>query len=325
MTINPQRLRRLREEKRLSRKRLAKLSHVSARQIQRLENPDETSRAVRDSTLDRLARSLSVDPKVLTGELPVPRSAWTYPYPRKLRVNVGLSSEAVLAYDLVERRYGIKARAIMNMAPLFFVLLAEGSLSWRRQELASIRDALAQVSRLGAGSSRKRFARHAGLAEDDSGYEEEAIRNRNLLNDPFPHDYKFEPDESETARPFEEYLQKLVDELEVSGVEVGQGFARSPIWDSMPAYSVCKDELEAIAPLPDAGALYFALQFGDVRLSDIPEHLARDSEASERNRWAQGKMSEETTAWLREQHRQLAEIRDELGLVDANGSEGGKT
>ena len=307
MQIDPRLLKRLRTAKGLSRANLAKLSHVSAKQIQRLENPDKRSATPRPVTVDRLARALQVDPGVLIGEKALPESARPLAVPT-VRVQHRLSAESQLAYDLVEQRYGVRASSIMNMAPLFFVLLAEGSLAWRRKELAELRNALENACRMGSRSNRNRAAWHAWHALDHVRYEDDAIDRRDLLNDPFPPDYEFDPDEKMTTSPFEEYLCELSDRLKIPGLEVGSGFVWSAFRDRMPAYSVCKDELESIAP--NGGTASLVLTMGDVRITDIPEHLKSDNAAADRERWLERQVSEKTIEWRQEAKK----LWEKLGL-----------
>ncbi|MDE0004501.1 MAG: helix-turn-helix transcriptional regulator [Rhodospirillaceae bacterium] len=305
MIIDPKRLRKLREAKGLSRADLAAVSKVSPKQIQRLEHPREASRSPRQVTVRRLAKALGVRPEVLAGQEPLPESDSPLA-PRSVRVTHRLYSEALLAYDLVEKRYGVQATAIMNVAPLFFVLLAEGSLAWRRKELDEIQEAIDNLWMMEHGSNRRRFVRHASFADDHAGYEDEAINKRNLFDDPFPYDYEFDADDSSTTNPFVEYLQKLAGNLDIPGIEVGgdDGYVSSSALDGMPAYSVCKDELERIATNPLA---YFVLRYGDVRLPDIPENLEPDDAAKQRGEWLVSKISKDTIQRLETLHALLKE------------------
>lgn len=193
----------------------------------------------------------------------------------------------------------------MNAAPLFFVLLAEGSLAWRRKELAEIQEAINSVLDMG-NSNRKLFARHAFFSSEDSFYEEEAIDGRDLFNTPFPNDYDFGTDDQKTNNPFTEYLLMLAEDLDIPGIEVDEGFVSSSVLDGMPAYSVCKDELEKIAPVSSRASI--ALQTADARISDIPEHLRPDSATEQRQEWLEKKISNETIQWLEE----LEKFRKEL-------------
>ena len=318
MKIDPNRLKCLRKAKGLSRKKLAAASRVSAKQIQRLEDPNRARGTPREFTVTRLARTLEVTPGVLSGEQPLPGSVSPYA-PPSVSVTHRLLSEAMLAYDLVERRYGVTNTAIMNAAPLFFVLLAEGSLAWRREELDEIRKAIDHLCDLGDGSNRKVFATHAFNASDDSYYEDEAIKQRNLFDDPFPDDYRFSVHAGSTTNPFIEYLQKLAEDMNCPGIEVDGGFVSSDTTDGMPAYSVCRDELERIVPL-DSRA-FTALRTRDVRVADIPEELTLDRAARRREEWLEKKVSSKTAEWL-EQRKSLDRLLKELGIVGSEQSSG---
>ena len=144
--LRSNRLYDLRKAKNLSRAGLAGLSKVSVRTIQRLENPAERSNNPRGNTLDRLARALQVEPGVLTGDLPLPDSGnMPASEPRRVQVSAEIAPKARLAYDLVKRRYGVSATEIINMAPLFFALLIEGSLARRREKLEEAGEAIRRL------------------------------------------------------------------------------------------------------------------------------------------------------------------------------------
>ena len=127
MMIIPERLHKLRIMRGLSQPQLAKKSRISVRQLQRLEKSSEPGKSVRETTLNNLARDLGVKTEVLTGESPLPDGPNKVSQRETERVQIGalIQAESRLAYDLVKIRYGIKATEIINMAPLFFVLLAE--------------------------------------------------------------------------------------------------------------------------------------------------------------------------------------------------------
>lgn len=316
MKINPTRLKELREAKGLSRKGLAKLSYVSAKQIQRLESLREASKIPRDETVKRLVRALDVKPEVLSGDEPPPESESPL-IPPSVRVSQRLCFGVRLAYDLVEKRYGVKASDIINAAPLFFVLLAEGSLAWRRNELTALKEKLKDAWHTAEHSNRHRGAWHAGIALDHLGEEEEAIDARNLFSDPYSPDYwDFDVDHSKTTNPFAEYLQKLSEDLDVPGLEVDEGFALLIGLQNMPSYSVCKDKLREIASTGGVGTL--VLESGDVRISDIPEHMRSKDGARQREEWLASRASEETIQWL----KKLTEYQTKLGLAEDANSPG---
>ena len=76
MKIDPERLRTLREQKGLSRLKLAERSGISERTIQRLENEPQRSQKSQGHTLNNLAKALGVKEKqAYHGDLPLPNLA----------------------------------------------------------------------------------------------------------------------------------------------------------------------------------------------------------------------------------------------------------
>ncbi len=194
MNIRPERLKELRRDvKEWSRKKLAAESKVSARQIARIES-SPVSVTVRSTTAKRLARAFNVSEEVLSGNEPVDTARLTSmqrqagklgadadalsgnnPLSDK-QLNLKIDSGVQFAYDLVEHCYpyspGLKG--IVNLAPLFFVLLAEGSLDWRKKCLEEIRrasDHLYETDNLmmrgksatGRREIKRHFDTHAGF------------------------------------------------------------------------------------------------------------------------------------------------------------------
>ncbi len=315
MRIKPTRLKKLREAKGLSRKRLEEMSRVSAKQIQRLESPIEASKAPREVTVKRLAKALEVKPEDLSGDEPLPDSSPPW-FPPSVRSTQRLGFGVRLAYDLVERRYDVERSTIMDAAPLFFVLLAEGSLAWRRDELAALKEKLKDAWRAGERSNRHRGALYAGIAWDHLGDEEKAIERRDLMNDPYEFGYDHAPMNDKTRNPFVEYLQKLTEELNVPGIEVGRGFAWGQLGGGIATYSVCKDELENIdsGDDPIGGLARVALQAGDVRISDIPDHLWPKNAAENRQEWLVDKISRKSMQWL----QKLQEFQERTQKAEAD-------
>lgn len=291
MQIVPQRLRRLRIDRGLSRQQLATMSKVSPKQIQRLEDPKQASRNVRPSTLNRLADALDVGREQLTGEPPSSDDA------PSIRIGAALLPGVRLAYELVERRYGVTVGQLLNMAPLFFAFLAEGSLAWRRAELSELQTAIDRVVEL-SDSGRKRFALSAWHAGEDSAEEGDAIERGDLFSDPFPPDYRFEPDEDWDGNPFADYLRRLAEDIgrpeliELDAYDHGRAMAPA----GMPGYRIYGGDLEAIAPL-DSDAMY-ALHVGDAALSDIPDEFMVQDAADARQAWLDRKLSAKSAAWL---------------------------
>ena len=289
MKIHPDRLRRLRKEKGLSRDQLAKRSKVSMRTIQRLENESERTHANRGYTLECLAQVLGVEEGVLTGDVPIPNASKT-PNPERVQIGALIAPKARLAYDLAGRRYGVSATEIINMAPLLFTLLAEGSLAWRHEKLEEVSDAIGRLEQVNREMGY-RILEYDAILET---VEQHSIGKADLFGDDlFDSDQNmvldapFDPSE---GNPFANYLRKLADDLNRPGVvkvESGDLSYGAP-WLKFPDYNLCDDKLgDTTNGSPDARR---ALETGFVRLSDIPAELEGEDAGEERAVWLEDKL-----------------------------------
>lgn len=298
MNIVPQRLRAVRIERGLSRRELAARSAISEKQLQRLEFPERTARTVRTDTLARLADALGVDPERLTGEPPTQSDA------KPIRVTATLLPAVRLAYDLLESRYGFTMGQLVNAAPLFFTLIAEGSLAWRRDGVSELRAIESRLREIG-GSRRFRYGYHAREVAEGGDEEERAINNSNLFDDPLERDYD-QDDALDDVRcnPFADYVAKLARELgkpELVDIDpVGHG--RVGGLPDVPGYRVCTEDLSQIVPLDSDGA--YALHVADVRFSEIPSELAGEEKSDERRQWIERSLSPESSRWLESRRRE---------------------
>lgn len=281
MKVDSYSLRRLRTEKRWSRDKLAEKSSVSARQIQRLETPSETSKAVRGSTLRRLATALRVPPEALIESSTSPEAT----RPEQSTHAQELAPRYRLAYDLVEQRYGVGYEALINMAPLFFVLLAEGSLAWRREKMGEADEIAWKLDKISqeiphVGVNFGEIYTHNLLSDEDN-----SISQNDLFgNCPREWNDGYSLDAHE-ANPFAKYLSDLVDTLDASGVVSIDRVE----WESFPDYNVCHDDLNEIANnCPHARK---SLESGCARIADIPEEFKEDAEA--RQQWLSNKLPDD--------------------------------
>ena len=294
MKIRPERLRRLRKEKGLSRVQLARLSKVSERTIQRLENESEGTQTNREYTLECLAKVLGVEEGVLAGDAPFP-DASKPPEPERVQIGAQVAPKARLAYDLIRRRYGVSTTEILNMAPLFFALLAEGSLARRREKLEEAREAIGRLDELGEESGHQIFmgattvAFNADTAEDESIAKADVF-GEHLLSDSHKYTFVVEPFDPSTENPFAGHLRRLAADLDrpsVVKVEHDDLSYGAP-WLKFPDYDLCDDELDNTANgSPDARR---ALETGYARISEIPEELMGEDAAKERAAWLERKL-----------------------------------
>ena len=307
MHINPRNLSGLRKARGLSRRQLHEKSNVSEKQIQRLEDPKQASKNVRDYTVGRLADALGVTVEKLVGGRQVPDS-------KVKRIRTSLLPGVHLAYELIERRYRVTLGQLVNMAPLFFVLLAEGSLNWRKSQLKELRQAIEAVEAL--GDNRRRCAWHVRHAEDGCGYEQDAVNKGNLFSDPYPHEYEFDPQDDWDGSPFADYLRQLADEIGKPELVDLKDYPPERVagFDGLPTYSVCSGDLSKVVSSGSDAA--HALHAGDARLSDIPESLRAEDASDGREAWLEGQLSQESKEWL----DKLAWFRESINL-DMGGDE----
>lgn len=287
MKIDSDRLRILRKRKGFTRPQLEKLSGITKRTIQRLEREPHQSQKTREDTLNRLAKALSVEPDVLTGDLPLPESD-----------EVPVSDQAPktrLAYDLIKRRYGVSRTEIINLAPLFFVLLAEESLTQRHEKLKEAEEAFSRLRKIdgfwhGSHAYGEEVIREGIEAEKDSIANIDLF-GEHLLDDEHYHRNAFfdEPFDSSKNNPFTHYLRKLAEELDIPGVvDVDEGVLSLASDFKFPHYDICSDELNRIANgSPDAKK---ALEIGFARLSEIPDELMAEDASEERAMWLKEKL-----------------------------------
>ena len=293
MKVDSDRLRTIRQRKKLSRPDLERVSGITVRTIQRLENDPDECKSTREDTVMRLAKALEVEPGVFTGELPLPElDEAPASEPDPVRIGAQIAPKVRLAYDLIKRRYGVNATDVITMAPLLFTLLAEGSLKWRREAL---QETLAAISRL--ESLGRHFVQAVVVAEMATNPEGDSIDKadifgENLLSDEAIDDTGgHEPFNSLEDNPFAGYLRRLASDLDVpSIVNVDNGVLDPGSNFRYPYYGICDDELDSItdgSPIGRAG-----LEMEILRLSEIPEELMPEDKNEDRQKWLEDRMSE---------------------------------
>ena len=215
-SIHPKRLKDLRTRKKLSRKKLADRAGVSERQISRIE-ASKKDVPVRMNTMIELASSLGVDPEMLVDDpttldpLPVPPS-------QDVQLSIKINSQVRLAYDLVKHRYGPSQKEIIKLAPLLYVLLAEGSLAWRREWLEKTKAAKEHLEQL-TGEREGFYTEEQDLDWDESfEAEKESIERNELLGDEILSGRGYWQPWDGMENPFLDYVTKLSKELNLSGM-----------------------------------------------------------------------------------------------------------
>ena len=284
MQIDPKRLHSLRQKKGLSRPQLAKQSGITEKTIQRLEKEPQPSQK---KTLNRLAKALRVEPEVLTGELPLPESDKA-PDPERVQIGAQVAPKVRLAYDLIKRRYGVSATEIINMAPLFFALLAEGSLAWRSEKLKELKEGIDRLEQIDGFWHGQGLPFAVTPSPEAIEAEKDSIAKADLFGEHLLGCVTYDLDPS-TDNPFASYLRKLKAELAIPGVvDVNSGdlMFGSPL--KFPDHDICLDELDDIAN--DSTNAKRALATGCARLSEIPEELMAEDAGEERAKWLEERL-----------------------------------
>lgn len=216
--INPESLKtiRLRKKlsgKKLSRQKLAEQSGVSERQIKRIEDSD-TDVIVRPGTLTKLAGALGVDPEMLA-DTPEQHESLPVLPTQDVQLSTKVDSQVRLAYDLVKHRYGASQKDLINLAPLLYVLLAEGSLARRRQWVEKAEAAMKTLEQV---DDEREY-----LRIEDYRMEESIAAERNSIEKHDHWGYSVETrgwwiNMEDNDNQFTEYLLKLSKELNMSGL-----------------------------------------------------------------------------------------------------------
>ena len=316
LEINPQSLRALREAKRLSRRQLAAKSRVSERQLARLES---SRKAVRSTTFKRIAEALGTDSKKLSGASPLQRAPAP---PEDVHVGLRVSPKLRLAYDLVRLRYGPTRKQIVELAPLLFVLLAEGSLAWRKKRVGEVDELVHRLHELGK-DSQLYFAKYVeDVCEAPVEVEKTSIRSADVLGDTVRgEDYlyqRFTEDDLYGVVPFADYLCNLAEDMGIEGIvdfcpnDFDATVGYDTIWGAEP-YQVCRDRLAELT----GGSKYarWALLYGDVQLSNVPQDLLEPGAKDARVAWLESKLSDEVRSRQDDWESELESIGRGLALT----------
>ena len=303
--IHPDTLKRGRERARLSQEGLAEKSRIGKKTISRIENGKGGN--TRAHTIKSLSAALQIKPddlakapEEMTPENPVNRMFKAY-----------VDTDVALAYALVEQRYNVQYQSLVEMAPLFFTLLAEGSLAWRREKLATVDEAADRLRDWGESGGHS--ACWPALFEMENyaiPEEEDSIKSCDLFGEEFSNradECGFDP---YRENPFSEYLKKLIADIckakECEGILELQSIDSSDDFfiraeGKMPDYALCNSEIESITK-GNSKAKY-ALAWGHVKISDIPEELQEDEASEKRIQWMMERIPQDELEKLEEQEK----------------------
>lgn len=289
VAIHPEILKTLRKRAGLSQQALADATQgrnkVGIATIKRIEAANRTYEA-RPRIADGLAKALQVPVEDLGNEPQAPQTI-----DRHLR-NLGyrrikrtLDSDTALAFDMVERLYGIPSKCQIDMAPLLVALMAEGSLAWRREQLAAIDEATEKLRSLGDSAGHLCFVNAVWRTENGAHGERESIEQRDLFGRSVSDEAYELGWDPEMSNPFVDYLRQFAREVGVDKVTIEE-----EIFGDFPTYKIAEDEVENLTG-GDALAKH-SISRGHAKISDIPEDLLVEDRRGDRIAWIVSRVPE---------------------------------
>lgn len=293
--INPSRLVALRSKQGFSQKQLAGKIKVDKGTISRWERGEVTR--LRADKLGMLCKTLHTSETELCTEGPLPERATEQEVAPRGQVNLMMDTACRNALGLVALRYGITRQQIVEVAPLLFFVVAEESLSHRRQALQRLRDQMDQALEVCASHLKYQIR---GI---DNGHDEELLADEDAsiaARDLFASKVGGWRDSRAAENPFAQYLSRRLAET---------GATPNPVvsWEAgeSPSFTIGLEEAEMLLGA-DKDACSTVLT-GKVALSEMPADVRRDS-AESRARWVrdQGNLND----------RELRELFQSLDLED---------
>lgn len=314
--VHPRALRALRESKGMTHAKLAEESGVPARRIARLE---ASGRTIEPTAAEALATALGTDVETLSqDDLRLPSGPGRSTDP--VRMAVKMSPQLRLAYDLIGHRYGPSRAEVVELAPLLFVLLAEGCLAWRRERLDEVWSVADRLPALREKASQLYFTRYLGQFETGAGSEQDSIDSADLLGsiirDRGEASWDFYEDDLYAVTPFADYLRMLAEKLEIGGIvdfsptESEATVGSDTVWGAEP-YQICSDTLTELT----GGSKHarWALAYGDVQLARIPPDLLQADAKERRINWLEEHLSEAVREEREDWERFWSELDSLLG------------
>lgn len=289
--LDPGRLRLLRKRRGLTQEALATKAGLSKQTVYRLERGGQLGN--RQRSLEGLCRALGVDADVLSGRMPLPVSDQPPSEPSddsRYQLNVRLDGAVRNAFSLVALRYKIPISRIVELAPLLFVLAAEGSLDRRRAKLAELEAQFEREDELRSNFPHLPYSIAPCFEADDSIAEEYAsIENLDIFGLRISDDifYRFGPVAKEyhadKHNPFAVYLMNEVSKKDGLAEIIYLGSGHS-------VYRVCQEDASALADGDEE--LAKCILHGGVLINEMPRELLGEGTTAARIAWMRPKLEE---------------------------------
>ena len=292
MRINSKTLRLHRKNMGLSLDELAGKSRVHKATIHRIES-GKMERS-RNHTIVALAKALKIEPEALTREPEEAVGKESFFDAGRSQLPHRISHNARNAMSLVAKRYGIGVAEILEFAPFLFHLVAEESLSLRRERLSRLADAWQSVSEIGSEYSHiNQRIGYDWKAEEMAHVEARSIDKNDIRGNLFDSQediYDILPDDydDEINNPFVKFLRGKLATIEQNWKPLGT----LEDWNrrGSPTFTICMaDALEYFDGDEDIAS---DILRGSVALHELPKELRAADQLIGRLRWAKEKIEQ---------------------------------
>ena len=275
--INPQALRVYRKRGRLTQQQLADAIHCAKDTVSRWERGK--SRRVRSHLKDPLCRALRVSWDKLTESPDQSTGGDT------IKVTVGRNVQTPLR--LVAERYDVRARDVLELAPLLFLIVAERSLLERKRRLDEVEVVLED-----ADQRVREYVPHLGLVAGRYPTEEQLAEEEVSLSkrDVFGRTIKYEYGAGDGAGPFVHFVRDLTKDLPKDWVTDINPFGG----DMIESYRIADDTLREHTGISEdeehGRKLLRHIHRGSINLTDCLQ-IKRDRDEEGYRRWLSEQLS----------------------------------
>lgn len=290
--IIPLVLKTLRKRKGLSQARLAEKSKLNKQTIWRLENGEDSQEETRSRTITDLAKALSTEESVLTGQAPLPEGQDDDgPFPAVSKLSFPISTDARNALYLMSRRYNVPQQTIVELAPLLFAWAAEASLRQRKDRLDRAEAALNAMKEADRTLEHLQPSSFEEL-EDKIEQEKQALRYQDIWG--MSTEYNEWSGDPWFESPFGVFVAGLA--KEIGEDTTFEEFSN----DGVAIYRLYPKEAEEFMGDPELGD---AVMRGHIALHQMPREFAdilNPEAEKKRAEWARSKLDELKRRWLQD-------------------------
>lgn len=279
MELVPKRLKDLMAQKDMKNVALAKLVNRNPKTISRWQKEDSEATTLSEGMVLRIAHALNVDVEVLTGDAPMPEQKHGGARPIRSRIGADVSARTRNAFIMIGKHYEITQTQIIELAPLLFTLIAEGSLDHRRGNLEKTECHINAIHEMAYGGYSRLFSQDAAELSDK---EIESINNRDVFGERLGQSPNAHGNFHPTGNPFFEYIKVLTTTL-TDKAAVDLGDEEDLYASNIPDFTLFLDEWKKLTGGDEKLALKIAK--GTVDLGKLPKNLRSDDAREKRVEW----------------------------------------